>query len=66
MILGRWAEHSKSVLNHTSNINSEAIDRLPKVPVNEEMDEIPTLNEIKRTIRLLSSGKAPGSDSTPA
>ena len=66
MILGRWAEHFKIVLNRPSNINSEAVDRLPEVPVNKEMDEIPTLNEIERAIHFLSSGKAPGSDSIPA
>lgn len=65
-ILGRWAEHFKSVLNRPSTINDEAIDRLPQITVNEEMDELPTLEEIEKAIRLLSTGKAPGSDSIPA
>ena len=39
---------------------------LPEVPVEEQMDAIPTLGEIQKAVRLLSSGKAPGSDSIPA
>ena len=65
-ILGRWAEHFESVLNRPSEINDEAIDRLPQIPVNDSMDDLPTIEEIEKATRLLSSGKAPGSDSIPA
>ena len=65
-ILERWAEHFNSVLNRPSNINDEAINRLPQVPVNEMLDAIPTFEEIQKAIRQLTSGKAPGSDSIPA
>lgn len=65
-ILERWAEHFDSVLNRPSTINDEAIDKLPQVPVEETMDAVPTLEEIQKAVRLLSSGKAPGSDSIPA
>ena len=63
-ILERWAEHFDSVLNRPSTINNEAINRLPQV--NESLDAMPTFDEILKAIRLLSSGKAPGSDSIPA
>ena len=36
------------------------------MPINEALDDPPTLLEIQKAIRLLSSGKAPGSDSIPA
>ena len=65
-ILDRWAEHFESVLNRPSSINNEAIERLPQVPINESMDNVPTLEEIQKAIRQLSSGKAPGSDAIPA
>ena len=65
-VLERWAEHFNSVLNRPSVINDEAIDMLPQVPVEEKMDPIPTLEEIQKAVHLLSSGKAPGSDSIPA
>ncbi|KAK7091340.1 hypothetical protein V1264_009034 [Littorina saxatilis] len=65
-ILGRWAEHFDNVLNRPSTINDEAINRLPQVPINEALDDPPTLLETQKAIRLLSSGKAPGSDAIPA
>ena len=43
-----------------------AVDRLPQVPINEPLDDPPTLLETQQAIRLLSSGKAPGSHSIPA
>ena len=65
-IFVRWAEHFNSVLNRPSSINNEAINRLPQVPINEALDDPPTLLETQKAIRLLSSGKAPGSNSIPA
>ena len=65
-ILGRWAEHFDNVLNHPSTINDEAIARLPQVPINEALDDPPTLLETQKAIRLLASGKAPGTDAIPA
>ncbi|XP_069977706.1 uncharacterized protein [Penaeus vannamei] len=65
-ILERWAEHFDSVLNRPSTINDEPIDRLPQVPVGKTMDAVPTLEKIQKAVRLLFSGKAPGSDSIPA
>ncbi|XP_063970828.1 uncharacterized protein LOC135157816 [Lytechinus pictus] len=49
-----------------SVVKNEAIDRLPQVPVDETMDTIPTLEETRKAIHSLSSGKAPCLDSIPA
>ena len=65
-ILKRWAEHFDGVLNRPSSINDEAINRLPQVKCNPLLDELPTVSETVKTIKLLSSGKAPGSDAIPA
>ena len=59
----RWAEHFHGVLNRPSSINDEAINRLTQVECNPLLDELPTVSE---TVKLLSSGKAPGSDAIPA
>ena len=61
-ILKRWAEHFDGVLNRPSSINVEAINRLPQVECNPLLDELPTVSETVKAIKLLSSGKAPGSD----
>ena len=64
--LKRWAEHFDGVLNRPSSINDEAINRLPQVEFNPLLDEPPTVSETVKAIKLLSSGKAPGSDAIPA
>ena len=65
-ILDRWVEHFDSVLNRPSSINEEAIARLPQVEVNRDLDLPPTLTEVQKAIKQMSSSKAPGSDSLPA
>ena len=65
-ILKRWAEHFDSVLNLPPSINDDAINRLPQVECNLLLDEFPTVAETVKAIKLLSSGKAPGSDAIPA
>ena len=66
-ILKRWAEHFDGVLNRPSSINDEAINRLPQMECNPLLlDELPTVSETVKAIKLLSSGKAPGSDAIPA
>ena len=64
--LKRWAEHFDGILNRPSCINAEAINRLPQVECNPLLDEVPTVSETVKAIKLLSSGKAPGSDAIPA
>ena len=62
-ILKRWTEHFNNVLNRQSEINNDAIDRLPQIPVDTSMNDPPTLHETEKAIHILSGGKAPGSDS---
>ena len=64
-ILKRWAEHFDCVLDRPSSINDEAINSMPHVECNPLLDELPTVSETEKTIKLLSSGKAPGSDAIP-
>ena len=54
------------VLNRPSSINDEAINRLLHVECNPLLDELPTLSETVKAIKLLSSDKTPGSDAIPA
>ena len=65
-ILKRWAEHFDSVLNRSSSINDDTINRLPQVECNLLLDEFPAVAETVKAIKLLSSGKAAGSDAIPA
>nr|VZI41161.1 unnamed protein product [Spirometra erinaceieuropaei] len=65
-ILQRWAEHFRGVLNSFSAISDAAIERLPQVETNADLDLPPSLQETIRAVQQLSSGKAPGSDAIPA
>nr|VZI32488.1 unnamed protein product [Spirometra erinaceieuropaei] len=65
-ILKRWAEHIRGVLNRPSIISDAAIERLPQVETNMDIDLPPSLQETIRAVQQLSSGKAPGSDAIPA
>ena len=65
-ILKRWAEHFDGVLNRPSSINDEAINRLPQEECNPLLDELPTVSETMKAIKLLLSSNAPGSDAIPA
>ncbi|BHF63558.1 hypothetical protein SprV_0200655200 [Sparganum proliferum] len=65
-ILQRWAEHFRGVLNRPSAISDAAIDRLPQVETNADLDLPPSLQETIRAVQQLSSGKASGSDAIPA
>ena len=65
-ILERWAEHFDCVLNRPSSINDEAIQRLPQVPVNPDLDIPLTEDEVAKAIKQMSAGKAPGPDAIPA
>ncbi|VDL94834.1 unnamed protein product [Schistocephalus solidus] len=64
-ILRHWAEHFRSVLNCSSAICDAAIDRLPQVDTNNDLDLPPPLPETIRDVQQISSGKAPGSDAIP-
>jgi len=65
-ILERWAEHFNNVLNRPSTINEEAIARLPQVPIDDSLENPPTVEEIAKAIKCMSSDRAPGGDSIPS
>ncbi|BHF82266.1 hypothetical protein SprV_0802540300 [Sparganum proliferum] len=65
-ILQCWAEHFRGVLNRPSAISDAAIDRLPQVETNVDLDLPPSLQETIRAVQQLSSGEASGSDAIPA
>nr|VZI51350.1 unnamed protein product [Spirometra erinaceieuropaei] len=65
-VLQQWAEHFRDVLNRPSTISDTAIDRLPQVETNVDLDFPPSLQETIRVVQQLPSVKAPGSNAIPA
>ncbi|VDM05808.1 unnamed protein product [Schistocephalus solidus] len=64
-ILKCWAEYFRSVINCSSAISDAAIDRIPQVDPNNDLDLPPSLPETIRAVQQISSGKALGSDAIP-
>ena len=64
-VLDRWAEHFKGVLNQDSDFDMSLLDELPQWDVNTDLSDLPTLDEVQKSIKQLSSGKAPGEDGIP-
>ena len=65
-ILKRWAEHFNNVLNRDSVVDNDVISSIAQLPVLEAMGVDPTVAEVKKAIKHMSNGKAPGQDGIPA
>ena len=55
-----------ALLNRPLSINDAAIQRLPQVAVNPELDIPPSDDEVAKAIKQMSCGKDPGPDAIPA
>ena len=65
-ILKCWADHFQSVLNQPSSFDDCVLDELPSWTVDEDLDVAPTLDEVRKAVDQMSSGRAPGIDGIPA
>lgn len=64
-IQGRWNEHFAELLNQSRPVTATALDALPQYPVLEELDQPPTMEELKKALTCMANGKAPGVDGIP-
>ncbi|XP_047490913.1 uncharacterized protein LOC125040403 [Penaeus chinensis] len=64
--LERWVEHYLELYATQNVVTDAALADTPDLPVTEELDALPTKEELSKAISNLSSGKAPGIDSIPA
>jgi exonuclease III len=65
-ILERWAEHFDKVLNCQSSVSSEALDDIEQLPLLESLSNTPSLDEVTKAVKQMSSGKAAGPDGIPS
>ena len=63
--MDRWVEHYYDLYSHENIVSQEALNSLEVLPVMEELDMEPTMEELNRAIDALPSGKAPGADGIP-
>ena len=64
--MDRWVEHYLDLYSIENTVSETALLSIKELPVLEELDQLPTMEEIQRAINNLSSGKAPGQDGIPA
>ena len=56
----RWSEHFQKLLNIPGDVDHEGLDNIPQRISKTCFDEIPTMDEMARSIAGLKDGKAPG------
>ena len=61
-----WAEHYSELYSRENIITGDALSNIECLPVLDELDSEPTLEEVHTALNSLASGKAPGKDSIPA
>ncbi|GFS07644.1 craniofacial development protein 2 [Elysia marginata] len=63
--LTRWAEHLNTLFSTDRSVQDAALHRIPHLPLIEELDDPPTLEETITAIGQLKSHKAAGIDGIP-
>ena len=61
-IVSRWREYFSNLLNCPAAAKEEALASLDQYPVQEDMANPPTLEDIVAAIKSINSGKTPGLD----
>ncbi|XP_019625432.1 PREDICTED: uncharacterized protein LOC109470795 [Branchiostoma belcheri] len=61
----RWAEHYKELYSRENVVSAAAIENTDTLSLMDELDTPPTIDELRKAINSLASGKAPGSDGIP-
>ena len=61
----RWVEHYLELYSTQNVVTDAALDAISQLPVLEELDEEPTVEELGKAIDALATGKAPGEDGIP-
>ena len=61
----RWAEHYQELYSRETTVTNTALANTLPMPVMDELDIPPTIEELSKGIDSLASGKASGSDNIP-
>ena len=62
----RWAEHYQELYSREMTDTDRAIENTPSLPVMEEFNTPPTVEELSKAIDSFANNKAPGKDGIPA
>ncbi|XP_051973121.1 probable RNA-directed DNA polymerase from transposon BS isoform X1 [Xyrauchen texanus] len=63
--LERWVEHYQELYGRENIITTSAVENTNLLPVTDELDATPSMEELCKAIDSLACNKAPGSDGIP-
>ena len=63
--MDRWVEHYSDLYSRENSVTTTALEAIGSLPIMEELDALPTVEELGKAIDSLAAGKAPGSDGLP-
>ena len=61
----RWVEHYSELYSRENSAVDPLLDAIGPLPIMEDLDAEPTLEELNKAIDSLACGKAPGTDDIP-
>jgi hypothetical protein len=59
-------EHYSELYSRENQVTDSALNAIKSLPTLVELDNEPTLSELKDALKCLAKGKAPGNDNIPA
>ena len=63
--LDHWLEHYFELYAAQTEVSRCALDSIPDMPIMEELDVLPIIEELDKAINALANGKAPWADGPP-
>lgn len=61
----RWAEHNQELYSRENTVGNEALQSTVHLPIMQEHNDLPSIEELDKTTDLLAGGKLPGNDGIP-
>ena len=64
--LGRWVQHFSLLYSRQNVVTDVALQHMESLPMMDDLDNEPTVEELSKAITAMAPWKAPGSDGIPA
>ena len=62
----RWVEHYSELYSRENSVVDSALDAIEPLPIMEDLDAEPTMEEFSKAIDSLACSKTPGTDGVPS